>query len=183
MKPRSYVVHVEAGPSGERAWCEAVRRAHLASAALVAIRVMPRPSRLLRRHRAAVQRSASLHVQAWRELAARAEAVAGAVDVEIVVVERDPATEIARAARQHESELIVLGPASVDDELFGSEHCRATSLETATFGLTGTVGGFSVGSVDLQVGMRARCASRGLVASPNGAGYQKSRSMVTSLTA
>lgn len=124
MNPRNYVVHVEAGPPGELAWCEAVRRACRAGAALVAIRVIPRPSRFLRRHRSDVQRSASLHLQAWRELAARAEAVAGAVDVEIAIVEGDPATEIARAAHQHDAELIVLGPSSVKDALFGSVASR-----------------------------------------------------------
>jgi len=124
MKPRSYVVHVDAGPSGDLAWREAVRRAHHASAALVAIQAIPRPSWFQRRHRRDVQRSASVHLNAWKELAARAEAVAGSVDVEITIVDGDPATEIVRAADQHDAELILLGPALVEDALFGSVASR-----------------------------------------------------------
>lgn len=120
MKPRRYIVHVEAGPSGDLAWHEAMRRARHTSAVLVAIRAVPRRSWFQQRHRSDVQRSTSVHLNAWKALAARAEAVAGTVDVEISIVDGDPTTEIVRAADQHDAELIVLGPASVEDALFGS---------------------------------------------------------------
>lgn len=120
MKPLVYVVHVEAGRSGELAWCEAARRAHHARASLLAIRAIPRPSWFQRRHRPQPPRSASAHRQAWRELARRAETLAGAVDVEVAVVEGDPATEVVRAASQRHADLIVLGPALVEDALFGN---------------------------------------------------------------
>ena len=120
MTPLVYVVHVEAGRSGELAWCEAARRAHHARASLVAIRAIARPSWFQRGHRPQRQRSAFVHLAAWRELARRAETLAGAVDVEVAVVEGDPATEVVRAATQRHADLIVLGPASVENALFGN---------------------------------------------------------------
>lgn len=126
MKPRRYVVHVEAGPSGDLAWREAVRRARHASAALIAVRAVPRQSWFERRHRRDVERSALAHLNAWREIAARTEDVARSVDVQIAIVDGDPATELARAANQHDAELIILGPASVEHALFGSVASRTT---------------------------------------------------------
>jgi nucleotide-binding universal stress UspA family protein len=119
VKLRSYVVHVPPGTSGDLAWREAIRRADHPGAKLVAVRaISPVPGKSSwrwPRTRRAAPRIAELRSSAVAELAARAEAVPGAVDVEIVIVDDDPATEIVRAANEHGAELIIFGDDATDE--------------------------------------------------------------------
>jgi nucleotide-binding universal stress UspA family protein len=118
VKQRSYVVHVPPGTSGDLAWREALRRADHPGAKLVAVRAISAPSTSWWRWprvRHAAPRIADLRSSAAAELADLAAAAPGAVDVEIVIVDGDPATEIVRVANEHDAELMIFGDDATDE--------------------------------------------------------------------
>lgn len=91
-----FLVHVDVGHAGDLAWREAIRRARLDGAMLVALRVI--------RHGAGEGRADAL-----AELAARVDALDGVVHATVAVVRGEPGIEIVRAAAHVGAELIIAG--------------------------------------------------------------------------
>lgn len=88
------ILHVERGDAGELAWHEALSRARRSGAVVVAVEVLPNVA-------------LDTHQRSRGELVARAAGCG--VEVRVVVVYGDPATELLRAVSHFDAELLIVG--------------------------------------------------------------------------